>query len=234
MQDGIHPKQLTGAGEPRARRRNTRERGPGGWMRGKLAEPDARRRARRAAPRPPLGRAPQPAGARRARARPRRAPADRGRSRSPSACAPTACPTSQTQAPDAERSSRYLLESTRHRPRSGRRRRSARSSWAAAPLGSGRTHPSAQTLAKLLRIAVCMRQHGVSQFPDPRTTVPSNHRARHQRDHRFRRSDPSVPGNDEHAGAGVQAGPDRVRRAATWPPALTVQPRGLRELVGES
>jgi hypothetical protein len=36
------------------------------------------------------------------------------------------------------------------------------------------THPSAQTLAKLLKIAQCMRQHGVPQFPDPRTTVPSN------------------------------------------------------------
>ncbi len=36
------------------------------------------------------------------------------------------------------------------------------------------THPSAQTLAKLLRIARCMRQHGVPQFPDPVTSVPSN------------------------------------------------------------
>ena len=35
------------------------------------------------------------------------------------------------------------------------------------------THPSAQTLAKLVRIAQCMRQHGVPQFPDPRTSVPS-------------------------------------------------------------
>jgi hypothetical protein len=43
------------------------------------------------------------------------------------------------------------------------------------PLGPGSTtHPSAQTLAKLVRIARCMRQHGVPQFPDPRTTVPSN------------------------------------------------------------
>ena len=40
-----------------------------------------------------------------------------------------------------------------------------------------RTHPSAQTLAKLLRIARCMRQHGVPQFPDPQTSVPSNPRA---------------------------------------------------------
>ncbi|HWE58371.1 MAG TPA: hypothetical protein VG228_01650 [Solirubrobacteraceae bacterium] len=40
-------------------------------------------------------------------------------------------------------------------------------------LGS-KTHPSAQTLAKLVRIARCVRQHGVPQFPDPRTSVPSN------------------------------------------------------------
>ena len=36
------------------------------------------------------------------------------------------------------------------------------------------TNPSSQTLAKLVNIARCMRQHGVSQFPDPRTSVPSN------------------------------------------------------------
>jgi hypothetical protein len=43
------------------------------------------------------------------------------------------------------------------------------------PPGPGSTtHPSAQTLAKLVKIAECMRQHGVPQFPDPRTSVPSN------------------------------------------------------------
>jgi hypothetical protein len=36
------------------------------------------------------------------------------------------------------------------------------------------THPSAQTLSKLVRIARCMRAHGVPQFPDPQTSVPSN------------------------------------------------------------
>jgi hypothetical protein len=41
--------------------------------------------------------------------------------------------------------------------------------------GSG-APPSRQTLAKLLRIAVCMRQHGVPQFPDPLTSIPSNPR----------------------------------------------------------
>ena len=42
-----------------------------------------------------------------------------------------------------------------------------------APPGST-THPSPQTLAQLLHIAECMHQHGVPQFPDPRTSVPRN------------------------------------------------------------
>jgi hypothetical protein len=43
------------------------------------------------------------------------------------------------------------------------------------PPGPGaKTHPSAQTLEKLVRIAQCMRQHGVPQFPDPETSVPLN------------------------------------------------------------
>jgi hypothetical protein len=36
------------------------------------------------------------------------------------------------------------------------------------------THPTAQTLATLLGIARCMREHGVPDFPDPMTSVPSN------------------------------------------------------------
>ena len=39
--------------------------------------------------------------------------------------------------------------------------------------GSGPA-PSSQTLAKFLNIARCMRKHGVYDFPDPRTSVPSN------------------------------------------------------------
>ena len=61
------------------------------------------------------------------------------------------------------------------RPRSRRRRRSARSSCHRAPAPA--TPPSAQTLAHFLTVAQCMRQHGVSEFPDPRTTAPSNPRA---------------------------------------------------------
>jgi hypothetical protein len=44
---------------------------------------------------------------------------------------------------------------------------------AGGPPGPGSsTNPSPQTLAKFLRIARCMRQHGVYDFPDPRTSVP--------------------------------------------------------------
>jgi hypothetical protein len=43
------------------------------------------------------------------------------------------------------------------------------------PPGPGSTtHPSAQTLAKLLTISRCMRRHGVAGFPDPRTSVPAD------------------------------------------------------------
>ncbi len=41
--------------------------------------------------------------------------------------------------------------------------------------GSG-PPPSAKTLAHYLTIAQCMRHHGVPEFPDPRTTAPSNPR----------------------------------------------------------
>jgi hypothetical protein len=43
------------------------------------------------------------------------------------------------------------------------------------PPGPGSsTSPSPQTLARFLRIARCMREHGVYDFPDPRTSVPSD------------------------------------------------------------
>jgi|HubBroStandDraft_3_1064219.scaffolds.fasta_scaffold07332_2 hypothetical protein len=41
--------------------------------------------------------------------------------------------------------------------------------------GSG-APPSARTLAHYLTVARCMRGHGVPEFPDPRTTAPSNPR----------------------------------------------------------
>ncbi len=42
------------------------------------------------------------------------------------------------------------------------------------PGGPGSEPPSAQTLARFLKIARCMRKHGVSQFPDPRASAPPN------------------------------------------------------------
>jgi len=35
-------------------------------------------------------------------------------------------------------------------------------------------HPAAQWLAQMVRAAACMRRHGYPDFPDPRTSVPSN------------------------------------------------------------
>jgi hypothetical protein len=43
------------------------------------------------------------------------------------------------------------------------------------PPGPGTTtNPSPQTLARFLKVARCMRRNGVYDFPDPRTSVPSN------------------------------------------------------------
>lgn len=36
------------------------------------------------------------------------------------------------------------------------------------------THPSSQWLAHMVKVARCMRRHGISDFPDPRTSVPTN------------------------------------------------------------
>jgi hypothetical protein len=36
------------------------------------------------------------------------------------------------------------------------------------------THPSAQWLAHMVSVADCMRRHGVTAFPDPKTSVPSD------------------------------------------------------------
>jgi hypothetical protein len=43
------------------------------------------------------------------------------------------------------------------------------------PPGPGtQSHPSAQALAQMVKVAECMRRHGVPDFPDPRTSVPSH------------------------------------------------------------
>jgi hypothetical protein len=41
------------------------------------------------------------------------------------------------------------------------------------PTPGSTTHPSAQWLAHLVKVAQCMRRHGIADFPDPTTTVPS-------------------------------------------------------------
>jgi hypothetical protein len=40
--------------------------------------------------------------------------------------------------------------------------------------GPGRQKPSAQQRAQFVQIAECMRRHGISDFPDPTNSVPSN------------------------------------------------------------
>ena len=42
------------------------------------------------------------------------------------------------------------------------------------PAFGSTTHPTDRTLAKLVRIAQCMRRHGIAQFPDPRTNIPAD------------------------------------------------------------
>jgi signal transduction histidine kinase len=42
------------------------------------------------------------------------------------------------------------------------------------PSPGATTNPSAQTMAHWREVALCMHQHGVSEFPDPTTSVPSN------------------------------------------------------------
>jgi signal transduction histidine kinase len=42
------------------------------------------------------------------------------------------------------------------------------------PLPGSTTHPSEQTMAQWLGVAQCMRQHGISEFPNPTASVPHN------------------------------------------------------------
>jgi hypothetical protein len=42
------------------------------------------------------------------------------------------------------------------------------------PAPGSTTHPTAQWLAHMVKVAQCMRRHGITNFPDPRTSVPSN------------------------------------------------------------
>ena len=42
------------------------------------------------------------------------------------------------------------------------------------PTPGSTTHPSAQWVAHMVKVAQCMPRHGISGFPDPRTSVPAN------------------------------------------------------------
>ena len=164
MPHGIQTKRLT---PPRARlldRRSAPERRAGGRRLRGLLEP--RRRT-------PLLRKERLAGkARRRRCfarKPVEPPAGDDRLRQVHA-RPTACPTSRTRTGAA--GSRCVADSIPNRPRSTAARAKCRQLLPPGP-GSG-PPPSRQTLAKFLKIARCMRQHGVSDFPDPRTSAPPN------------------------------------------------------------
>jgi hypothetical protein len=50
---------------------------------------------------------------------------------------------------------------------------SGRHSGGVLPPG-GRTHPSKQAMARMLKVSQCMRRHGISWFPNPTTSVPSS------------------------------------------------------------
>lgn len=78
----------------------------------------------------------------------------------PSACAPTACPASQTL---------NQAEATFFPVNSSPTFRSSRAKYQRfLPNGGAAPTFSEQALVQLQRIAICMRQHGISDFPDPK------------------------------------------------------------------
>jgi len=42
------------------------------------------------------------------------------------------------------------------------------------PIPGSTTHPSAQALAQMLKVSQCMRRHGIPEFPDPGSSIPSH------------------------------------------------------------
>ena len=174
MQDSIHPKQLTGVtASPRARRRNTRERRPGGWMRGKLAQPD----------RFGVERGKRLRDHHWVEHRNRRGATSSGSTAAgisgPGPLAFAECMRANGVPnfpdPSAARGALFAIPAGTNPAAPGFKTAQAKCQkfmGSGPPVPGTSTHASAQTLTKLLRIAVCMRQHGVSQFPDPRTSVP--------------------------------------------------------------
>ena len=98
------------------------------------------------------------------------------------------------------------------RPRSRLRRRSARRSCPAVapPSPARRRTPPHRRWSQMLKVSQCMRRHGISEFPDPSSVLPSNN-GRHSRGHRHARSDPGVPVHARHVVSGIRAGGGRVQ-----------------------
>ena len=140
-------------------------------------------------------------------------PGPRGRSRSPSACAPTACPTSQTRIPAGASSStsrrNHLIarvqSSTGEVSQVHARRRSAQPRATAVGTDDGATTEDRRVHAPA-RCPAVPRPHGLGSArvqPKP-SRVP--------RDHQLPRSDPLVPGHDRPAVTSLRAGHGRLRR----------------------
>ena len=77
------------------------------------------------------------------------------------------------------------------------------------PRPGSTTHPSAQALTQMLKVSQCMRRRGISEFPDPGSSVVQH--GRHPRGHRHARSDPGVPVHARHVVSGIRAGGGRVQ-----------------------
>ena len=139
--------------------------------------------------------------------------APRGRSRSPSACAPTACPTSQTPT-RAGVSSSMRARGSSHRPRSKQHMRSAGSSCPPA-VRSARGHLRRQRRWRSYGGSPCACASTASRVPRPHDLGPTRvypKPRRVPRDHQLPGSDPLVPGHDRPAVTSVRAGRDRLWR----------------------
>ena len=88
-----------------------------------------------------------------------------------------------------------------------------------------------QALVQLRQIAICMRQHGVPDFPDP---VQGSHDGtvrgptRRQSGSRLPRGPAPVPGHARHTLAGVRSGGDCVRRRVPQGPLIKTRNRSKK------